>query len=120
MGPLTIDRLLRGSRGNDTRRGPSATNAGTSLKSPIRTFSDWNENTPGILVADLASRCVGSTEGFYLTTLSTVDLVTGWCQPLTTTAICSFIPQMLMVSSPGSIVAIWSLLIKLIGAIPDY
>jgi predicted DNA-binding transcriptional regulator len=84
MSPSTIDRLLRRWRGSDTRRGLSTTKPGTLLKNsiPIRTFSEWNEDKPGFLEADLVAHCGESTEGFYLTTLSTVDVATGWCEPV--------------------------------------
>jgi hypothetical protein len=84
MSPSTIDRLLRRWRGSGTRRGLSTTKPGTLLKNsiPIRTFSDWNENKPGFLEADLVAHCGDSAEGFYLTTLSTVDVATGWCEPV--------------------------------------
>lgn len=84
MSPSTIDRLLRRWRGSGRRRGLSTTKPGTLLKNsiPIRTFSDWNENKPGFVEADLVAHCGESTEGFYITTLSTVDVVTGWCEPV--------------------------------------
>lgn len=84
MSPSTIDRVLRRWRGSIKRRGLSTTRPGTLLKDsiPIRTFSDWNENRPGFLEADLVAHCGESTEGFYLTTLSTVDVATGWCEPV--------------------------------------
>jgi hypothetical protein len=82
MSPATIDRALRRWRGSGTRRGLSTTKPGTLLKNsiPIRTFSEWNENRPGFLEADLVAHCGDSAEGFYLTTLSTVDVATGWCE----------------------------------------
>ena len=84
MSPSTIDRGLRRWRGNGTRRGLSTTKPGTLLKNsiPIRTFSEWNENKPGFLEADLVAHCGDSAESFYLTTLSTVDVATGWCEPV--------------------------------------
>ncbi len=84
MSPSTIDRLLRCWRGSGRRRGLSTTKPGTLLKNsiPVRTFSDWNENKPGYLEADLVAHCGDSAEGFYLTTLSTVDVATGWCEPV--------------------------------------
>ncbi len=84
MSPSTIDRLLRRWRGSGRRRGMSTTKPGTLLKNsiPIRTFSEWNENKPGFLEADLVAHCGDSAEGFYLTTLSTVDVATGWCEPV--------------------------------------
>ena len=84
MSPSTIDRLLRRWRGSGKRHGLSTTKPGTLLKNaiPIRTFSDWNENKPGFLEADLVAHCGESVEGFYLTTLSTVDVASGWCEPV--------------------------------------
>ena len=84
MSPSTIDRALRRWRGSGTRRGLSTTKPGTLLKNsiPIRTFSEWNENRPGFLEADLVAHCGDSAEGFYLTSLSTVDVATGWCEPV--------------------------------------
>jgi hypothetical protein len=84
MSPSTIDRLLRRWRRSGTRRGLSTTKPGTLLKNsiPIRTFSEWNENKPGFLEADLVAHCGDSAGGFYLTTLSTVDVATGWCEPV--------------------------------------
>jgi hypothetical protein len=83
MSPSTIDRVLRRWRGSGTYRGLGTTKPGTLLKNsiPIRTFSEWNENKPGFLEADLVAHCGDSAEGFYLTTLSTVDVATGWCEP---------------------------------------
>jgi hypothetical protein len=84
MSPSTIDRLLWQWRESGARRGLSTTKPGTLLKNsiPIRTFSDWNENKPGFLEADLVAHCGDSAEGFYLTTLSTVDVATGWSEPV--------------------------------------
>jgi hypothetical protein len=84
MSPSTIDRLLRRWRRNGTRRGLSTTKPGTLLKNsiPVRTFSEWNEDNPGFLEADLVAHCGDSAEGFYLNTLSTVDVATGWCEPV--------------------------------------
>jgi hypothetical protein len=58
------------------------TKPGSLLKSaiPIRTFADWEEGRPGFLEVDLVSHCGESTEGFYLTTLSTVDVASGWSE----------------------------------------
>ena len=79
MSASTIDRLLRRWRGNGRRRGLGTTKPGTLLKNaiPVRTFSDWNENKPGFVEVDLVAHCGDSAEGFYLTTLSAVDVATG-------------------------------------------
>jgi hypothetical protein len=37
-------------------------------------FSDWRENKPSLIEADLVANCGESAEGFYLTALSTVDV----------------------------------------------
>lgn len=62
----------------------STTQPGTLLKNaiPVRTFSEWDEKRPGFLEADLVAHCGESPEGFYLTTLSTVDVATGWVEPV--------------------------------------
>ncbi len=80
----TIDRITRRWRQGQPRRGLGTTKPGTLLKNaiPVRTFSEWNENKPGFLEADLVAHCGESSEGFYLTTLSTVDVATGWCEPV--------------------------------------
>jgi len=84
MSPSTIDRMLRRWRGSGRRRGLSTTKPGTLLKNaiPVRTFSEWEDTRPGFIEADLVAHCGESTEGFYLTTLSTVDVATGWCEPV--------------------------------------
>ena len=82
MSPSTIDRLLHFWRQSRGRRPLTTTKPGSLLKSsiPIRTFSDWQEGRPGFLEVDLVSHCGESTEGFYLTTLSTVDVASGWSE----------------------------------------
>ena len=82
MSPSTIDRLLRPWRRLGGRRPFATTRPGSLLKSsiPIRTFADWQEDRPGFLEVDLVSHCGESSEGFYLTTLSTVDVATGWSE----------------------------------------
>jgi hypothetical protein len=82
MSPATIDRLLRPWRRRGGRSRLSTTKPGSLLKSaiPIRTFADWEEGQPGFLEVDLVAHCGESTEGFYLTTLSTVDVASGWSE----------------------------------------
>ncbi len=82
MSPSTIDRLLRPMRQRGGRRPFSTTKPGSLLKGaiPIRTFAEWDEGCPGFLEVDLVAHCGESTEGFYLTTLSTVDVTTGWVE----------------------------------------
>ncbi|MEE8162537.1 MAG: transposase, partial [Anaerolineae bacterium] len=82
MSPSTIDRLLRPWRRLGGRRPFTTTKPGSLLKSsiPIRTFADWQEDGPGFLEIDLVSHCGESAEGFYLSTLSTVDVASGWSE----------------------------------------
>lgn len=84
MSASTIDRILRRWRGNGRRHGLGTTKPGTLLKNAIvvRTFSEWNEGKPGFLEVDLVAHCGDSSEGFYLTTLSAVDVATGWYEPV--------------------------------------
>ncbi len=82
MSASTIDRLLKPYRRLGLRRPFSTTKPGSLLKAaiPIRTFTEWNENRPGFLEIDLVAHCGDSTEGFYLNTLSAVDVATGWVE----------------------------------------
>jgi hypothetical protein len=82
MSAATIDRLLKPYRQRGLRRPFSTTKPGSLLKAaiPIRTFADWDEKRPGFLEVDLVAHCGESTEGFYLNTLSAVDVATGWVE----------------------------------------
>ncbi len=82
MSPSTIDRLLKPWRRLGGRHPFSTTKPASLLKSsiPIRTFADWQDDRPGFLEADLVAHCGESSEGFYLNTLSTVDVATGWSE----------------------------------------
>jgi len=82
MSPATIDRLLRPWRQLGGRRRFTTTKPGSLIKQsiPIRTFADWQDDRPGFLEVDLVHHCGESTEGFYLTTLSTVDVASGWSE----------------------------------------
>lgn len=82
MSASTIDRLLKPWRRLGGRRPFSTTKPASLLKRsiPIRTFADWQEDKAGFLEADLVPHCGENTEGFYLNTLSTVDIATGWSE----------------------------------------
>ena len=84
MSTSTIDRMLRRYAHGLRHCRFSTTKPGTLLKNaiPVRTFSEWDEKRPGFLEADLIAHCGESPEGFYLTTLSTVDIATGWVEPV--------------------------------------
>jgi len=83
MSASTIDRLL----GRQQRRLSSflprhrePAQASLKNKVPIRTWAEWDGVKPGSLQADLVLHCGEGTEGFYLTTLSVVDVATGWTE----------------------------------------
>jgi hypothetical protein len=82
MSPATIDRLLQPWHRLGGRRGLSTTKPGSRLKNtiPIRTFTEWQENKPGFLEIDLVAHCGESTDGFYLNTLTTVDIASRWTE----------------------------------------
>jgi len=82
ISPATIDRLLHPWRRLGGRRPFSTTRPGTLLKRsiPIRTFADWEGNRSGFLEVDLVPHCGDSAEGFYINTLSAVDVATGWSE----------------------------------------
>jgi hypothetical protein len=82
----TVDRLLTPYRRQGLRRPYTTSRSPSALKAmiPIRTFSDWEGVQVGYVEADLVAHCGDTTEGFYLTTLVAVDIVTGWteCVPV--------------------------------------
>lgn len=86
VSPATVDRLLTPSRNQALRRPYTSSNSPSALKAmiAIRTFSDWEGVQVGYVEVDLVAHCGDSTEGFYLTTLVAVDIVTGWteCVPV--------------------------------------
>jgi len=86
LSPSTIDRMMRPYRQGGGRKPLSATQRSKLLKSsiPIRTFADWTENKPGFLEIDTVAHCGESGQGFYLYTLCSVDVASGWteCVPV--------------------------------------
>lgn len=84
MSASTIDRMLRRYAHSRRQRRFSTTKPGTLLKNaiPVRTFSEWDDKQPGFLEVDLVAHCGDSGEGFYLNTLSAVDVATGWVEPV--------------------------------------
>ncbi len=82
MSAATIDRRLRGRRRGVARQPRRQAPAAAGLKSqiPVRTWSEWRDVQPGSVQADLVLHCGESTEGFYLTTLTVVDVASGWIE----------------------------------------
>jgi hypothetical protein len=86
MSAATMDRLLEPYRQSGGRTSSGTTRSGDLLKNtiPIRTFTDWQENKAGFLEIDLVAHCGENVAGFYLNTLSAVDVASGWleCAPV--------------------------------------
>lgn len=82
MSTSTLERLLRPVRLREGRRPLSTTKPGSLLKAAIsiRTFAEWDDQRPGFLEVDLVAHCSERTEGFYLSTLTAVDIATGWVE----------------------------------------
>ncbi|MGC8979858.1 MAG: hypothetical protein ACP5K4_11195, partial [Caldisericum sp.] len=67
ISPATIDRLLKNEKNKFKLKGKTLTKPGTLLKHsiPIRTFSEWNEEEPGFVEADLVGHDGGNLR-FYM------------------------------------------------------
>jgi hypothetical protein len=78
----TIDRLLKPERKKYELRGRSLTKPGTLLKHqiPIRTFSEWDEQSPGFVEIDLVGHEGGNPRGDFIQTLNVTDVCTGWTE----------------------------------------
>lgn len=83
MSAATIDRLLKQPALRPSHLRPRARQGvDQTLKSqvPIRTWSEWGGVLPGSLQADLVLHCGETLDGFYLTTLTAVDVASGWIE----------------------------------------
>jgi hypothetical protein len=80
LSPATIDRRLAAYRRQARRRGLGTTKPGTLLKHqvPIQTYLPWDDQKPGFVEIDLVAHCGLTTAGFYVNTLTVVDVATGW------------------------------------------
>jgi hypothetical protein len=81
ISPPTIDRLLKPTRIQYTKRGRSTTKPGTLLRKqiPIKT-NQWDESRPGFLEADTVAHCGNSLTGMFAYTIDFVDIATGWTE----------------------------------------
>jgi len=81
VSPATADRLLKVERHKQSK-GVSTTKPGALLKKQIqvRTFSDWDDVTPGFLECDLVAHCGEFSDGSFLNTFVLTDIVTGWTE----------------------------------------
>jgi len=80
MSAATIDRRLAPAKERDGFSATSHTKPGSMLKSqiPIRTWSEWDENTPGFVEIDLVGHEGGNSHGEFCFTLTVTDIATGW------------------------------------------
>src|SRR5665213_3335174 len=80
MSAATIDRRLAGARVLLELRGRSHTKPGSLLKAqiPIRTWSEWNDKSPGFVEIDLVGHEGGNSFGEFCFTLTMTDIATGW------------------------------------------
>jgi hypothetical protein len=74
------DRALAASRAGLPKRGISTTRPGTLLKHQvaIKTFADCTETVRGFVEVDLVAHCGWTGAGRFLSTLTLVDVATGW------------------------------------------
>ena len=80
MSAATIDRRLAGAKVLAGFRGVSHTKPGSLLKTqiPVRTWSQWDDVTPGFVEIDLVGHEGGNSFGEFCFTLTVTDVATGW------------------------------------------
>ena len=82
----TIDRALREVRvvAGGRRRRHTAPSAAIRCSVPVRTFTDWQDPSPGFFEADLVTHSGPRASGSFMCTLVLTDIATGWteCAPL--------------------------------------
>ena len=81
ISPAQIDRLLRPSRVQHSKKGISATRPGTLLRHEVPTRGGPPDTTrPGSVEADTVAHCDDSTEGDYVNSLTFTELYSGWTE----------------------------------------
>ncbi len=82
ISPATIDRILSEDKKRQVLKARSKTKPGTLLKHkiPIKTFSQWDDQRPGFVEADLVGHEGGESCGDYIQTLDMTDICTGWTE----------------------------------------
>ncbi len=80
MSAATIDRRLVGTKVLAGFRAHGHTKPGSLLKTqiPIRTWSEWDDVTPGFVEIDLVGHEGGNSFGEFCFTLTVTDIATGW------------------------------------------
>jgi hypothetical protein len=82
ISPATIDRLLAPVRKKLQIKGRATTKPGTLLKHqiPVKTFSQWNDTTPGFVEIDLVAHDGGIPASDVIHSLDLTDVTTGWTE----------------------------------------
>ena len=81
ISPAQIDRLLRSTRVQHSKKGLSATRPGTMLRHAVPTRSGPPDTSkPGSVEADTVAHCDDSTEGDYVNSLTFTELYSGWTE----------------------------------------
>ena len=80
MSAATIDRRLQGAKVLAGFRATGHTKPGSLLKTqvPIRTWSEWDDVTPGFVEIDLVGHEGGNSFGELCFTLTVTDVASGW------------------------------------------
>jgi hypothetical protein len=83
MSAATIDRRLAGARQRLQLKGRAGTKPGSLLKTqiPVRTWSQWDENTPGFVEIDLVGHEGGNSKGEFCQTLTVTDIAMAGPRP---------------------------------------
>ena len=76
----TIDRLLRPVREQAGSRRRIKRRRKMGSRVPVRTFTDWNEPTPGYLEIDLVAHKGGVASGTFIHSLVVTDVSSGWTE----------------------------------------
>lgn len=82
ISPATADRLLKSKRQAIKSQSIPTTKPTGLLKKqiPIRTFTDWDDKSPGFLEADLVAHCGDRVDGTFLNTLVLTDIGSTWTE----------------------------------------
>ena len=81
LSPRTVDRRLAPIRRSTTRftRRPPASAGSLRAQIPLRTSAEWADAPLGSVQADLVEHCGEQARGFFLSTLTVVEVTTSWC-----------------------------------------
>ena len=83
MSAASIDRALKPTRTKIGACGKRRRGSGTAIRRqiPVRTFSDWNDPSPGFMEVDLVEHCGGvKQDGNFVHSLVMTDIASGWTE----------------------------------------